>query len=173
LYQLGSVGTRSSESISPQERSFALASSNHIIIGDAGVAIRWTVLCSSYNLTLQQPTEQQQIENWVLPITPHLSLDFHIVLTSVRQLLLIKEFLRSLGPWSTQRSPHLVEVYHRSSLSTDAAEKAMKPKCAVAASPVVLDMKLNLWYGCPECWKVAGYVQVDAMDLLGPGTAFV
>jgi hypothetical protein len=42
----------------------------------------------------------------------------------------------------------------------------MKPKCAVAASPVVLDMKLNLWYGCPECWKVAGYVQVHAM--LGP-----
>ncbi len=80
LYLLGSVGTRSS----PQERSFALPSSNHIIIGDARVAIRWTVLCSYYNLTLQQPSEQQQIENWVLPITPHLSLEFHIVLTSVR-----------------------------------------------------------------------------------------
>ncbi|CAK9210682.1 unnamed protein product [Sphagnum troendelagicum] len=49
----------------------------------------------------------------------------------------------------------------------------MKSKCAVAASPVVLDMKLNLWYGWPECWKVAGYVQMDAMDLLGPGTAVV
>jgi hypothetical protein len=80
LYELGSVGTRSS----PQERSFALPSSNPIIIGDARVAIRWTVLCSDYNLTLQQPTEQQQIENWVLPITPHRSLEFHIVLTSVR-----------------------------------------------------------------------------------------
>jgi hypothetical protein len=100
-------------------------------------------------------------------------LEFHIVLTSVRQLLLTKEFLRSLGTWSTQRSPHLVEVYHRSSLSANPAERAMKPKCAVASDPVVLDMKLNPWYGCPECWKVAGYVQVDAMDLLGPGTAFV
>jgi hypothetical protein len=148
LYQLDSVGTRSSESISAQERSFALTSSNHIIIGDARVAIRWTtVLCSSYILTLQQPTEQQQIENWVLPITPHLSLEFHIVLTCVRQLLLTKEFLRSLDTWSTQRSPHLVEVYHRSSLSANPVERAMKPKCAVAASPVVLDMKLNLWYG--------------------------
>ncbi len=71
------------------------------------------------------------------------------------------------------RSPHLVEVYHRSSLSTNPEEIAMKPNCAVAAGPVVLDMKLNPWCGCPECWKVAGYVQVDAMDLLGPGTAFV
>ncbi len=149
-----------------------MASSNHII-GDARVAIRWTVPCSSYNLTLQQPTEQQQIENWVLPMTPHLSLEFHIVLTSVRQLLLRKEFLCSLGTWSTQRSPHLVEVYHRSSLSTNPEERAMKPKCAVASDPVVLDMKLNPWYGCPECWKVAGYVQVDAMDLLGPGTDFM
>jgi hypothetical protein len=48
----------------------------------------------------------------------------------------------------------------------------MKPKCAVASDPVVLDMKLNPWYGCPECWKVAGYVQVDAMDLLGPQAGF-
>jgi hypothetical protein len=114
-------------------RSFAVASSNHII-GDARVAIRWTVLCSSYNLTLQQPTEQQQIENWVLPITPNLSLEFHIVLTSVRQLLLTKEFLCSLGTWSTQRSPHLVEVYHRSSLSTNPEESDEAKVCSCSRS---------------------------------------
>jgi hypothetical protein len=153
-------------------RSFAVASSNHII-GDARVAIRWTVPCPSYNLTLQQPTEQQQIENWVLPMTPHLSLEFHIVLTSVRQLLLRKEFLCSLGTWSTQRSPHLVEVYHRSSLSTNPEERAMKPKCAVASGPVLLDMILNPLYVCDECWKVAGYVQVDGMDLLGAVSDFM